>query len=548
MHEAVTLMLKTSGVEDASDVSVRKTAEPIVSKLGYLALAIDQAGAMIRKGLCRMDEYCSMYSQHRQKLLSRKAIQGQAGYAYTVYTTWEVSRNSIKEMSNEAGRDALELLNLFSFLHYDGIPGEIFHRAWQRMGDISSGWMLPHQSGLVLRQKDREWDAYQLGEALSLLASFSLISRNKDELISIHPLVHTWARDRLSCSEQETVWKQAISTIALSIPRTTRTGQIQDSDFRRYLVPHIDACLGSPNGRVLRLDGSEGLSYRDRKFCIQDKGQQFCRMADAFAFVYREAGRPQDALQLVEPAMEKSRGTFGAEHELNLVLMHNLAVLYIDVGREQDALKLLEKVVDSRKKNLSREHFEKLLASMDTLAIAYHHTGRRREVSELMEQIVEFRKETLSEEHPSTLISMLNLARMYREENRTEERLQLTQRVVEGSLRSLDDDNPETSNSSHALTNVTLEDDREEKESLTHQERLEDLYIRALGDDYPENYAAIIKIAILSCESNRIEEALPLIELGVDNAIKTAVSEIPGAIALLQGLLELANRRPAFVW
>ena len=191
--EAVTLIIKTSGVRDQSDNSIRESAKLVVATLGYLALAIVQAGAVIRKGHCNMEEYCTLYYQRRQELLSQKAVQDGENYKYTVYTTWEVSLKMIEEMSSEDGQDAIDLLQTFSFLHHDGISEEIFQRAWKGLqSDPPSEWNISHQMDMILRQSSKEWNVYPLRAALSILLSFSLINRNKDHLISIHPLVHTW--------------------------------------------------------------------------------------------------------------------------------------------------------------------------------------------------------------------------------------------------------------------------------------------------------------------------------------------------------------------
>ena len=111
--EAVTLILKTTEVSDQSDKSIRKSAGRVVTTLGYLALAIVQAGAVIRQGRCTMEEYYTVYYQRRRELLSQKALQDGEDYRYTVYTTWEVSLKMIEDMSSEAGRDAMELLRIF---------------------------------------------------------------------------------------------------------------------------------------------------------------------------------------------------------------------------------------------------------------------------------------------------------------------------------------------------------------------------------------------------------------------------------------------------
>jgi len=163
--EAVMLLLKTAGTDDVSNRSMRTAAEAIVRMLEFLALAITQAGAVIRQGYCKLEEYRALYSRRRTELLSQKAIQGGEDYRYTVYTTWEVSRHMIEEMSTETGQDALALLQVFSFLHHEGISEEIFCRAWRSLQDgRQSDWMTSHQLEMLLRQSGKEWDVYLFGQ------------------------------------------------------------------------------------------------------------------------------------------------------------------------------------------------------------------------------------------------------------------------------------------------------------------------------------------------------------------------------------------------
>lgn len=143
----------------------------------------------------------------------------------------------IKKMSSEEGQDALALLQRFCFLQYEGISEEIFCRAWRGLQNgRQSDWMIPHQLKMLLRQTDEEWDVYPLRAAISILRSFSLIYHDKNGLISIHPLVHSWTRDQLNASEEDTVWRQTAATMVLSIPWTFET---VDYRFRQSAVPHI---------------------------------------------------------------------------------------------------------------------------------------------------------------------------------------------------------------------------------------------------------------------------------------------------------------------
>ncbi|KAL8626124.1 hypothetical protein Q9189_008194, partial [Teloschistes chrysophthalmus] len=418
-YEAVTLLLRAAGEDNISNRLKRDAAESVVHTLGYLALAITQAGAVIRQGYCKLEDYQTLYSRRRKELLSQKAIQGGEDYRYTVYTTWEVSRQMIEEMLTEAGQDALALLRIFSFLHYEGISEEIFDRVWRGLyKNRQSDWMVSHQLKMLLRQSNQEWDVYPLRAAISILRAFSLIHCDKNNLISVHPLVHSWTRDQMSVSDEDWVWKQTTATIALSIPWTFKTA---DYRFRQSIIPHIDACL------KFREEGV---------FSLQSVGEECQRMASSFALVYSEAGRGPEALQLTERVVEAYKRTLGEEHPDTLRSMHGLALRYSEAGRGPEALQLAERVVEARKRTLGEEH-PNTLGSMHSLALRYSEAGRGPEALQLTERVVEAYKRTLGEEHPNTLGSMHGLALRYSEAGRGPEALQLTERVVEVRKRVL---------------------------------------------------------------------------------------------------------------
>ncbi|KAL9045065.1 MAG: hypothetical protein Q9214_001845 [Letrouitia sp. 1 TL-2023] len=469
--ESVTLMLKTVGVHDLSSRPVRETARPVVLTLGCLALAITQAGAVIRQGRCRMEEYCTLYTRRRKELLSQKAIQGGEDYQYAVYTTWEVSRQMIEEMSSEAGQDALELLQIFSFLHHEGISEEIFSRAWHALrNDMQSGWMLSHLPKIVLRLSNQGWDADTLRAAISVLLSFSLIYRDKDNLIYMHPLVHTWVRDRLDPSDEETAWIQTTSMTALSIPWTF---QIADYSFRQALLPHIDTCLGFPN---------EGIFY------LEDIGEDCQRMATSFALVYREVGRFQKALELGERVVKAYKRTIGEEHPETLRSIYNLATNFYEAGRVQEALQFTERLVEVYKRTLGEEHPD-TLRSIHILANSYNKAGRVQEALQFTERVVEVYKRTLGEEHPYTLRSIHNLTISYSAAGRVQEALQLMERVVEARKRILGEEHPNTLRSIHNLAYYYRKAGRQE--ALQLMERVVEVRKRILGEEHPETLCSI---------------------------------------------------------
>lgn len=86
------------------------------------------------------------FSRRRRDPLQEKMLQGSKGYEHTVYTIWEVSLRMIAALSTEAGRDAIELLQMFSFFHFDGIPEEVLPQAWENSrNNIYPEWVSSHQ-------------------------------------------------------------------------------------------------------------------------------------------------------------------------------------------------------------------------------------------------------------------------------------------------------------------------------------------------------------------------------------------------------------------
>jgi hypothetical protein len=254
VEEAVILLLKTIGTDDPSSEMSRRTAKNIVTTLGNLALAITQAGAAIRQNICRIEDYCDMYQRRRRELLSRAPIQASSDYKYTVYATWEVSVNIIEGMGSEVASHALELLRLFSFLHFDGISEEIFRQVWvNTAGKPSSDWTASNHVSWLHEDISSEWDPYRVRESVTLLLTFSLIKVNgSTNNISMHPLVHTWARDRLGMVEQK---KWLLITALMLAASVSCEGRTSDYRFRRSLVSHVTSCLTSLTPETLFVIG-----------------------------------------------------------------------------------------------------------------------------------------------------------------------------------------------------------------------------------------------------------------------------------------------------
>jgi hypothetical protein len=246
LKEAIDLLLKTTVVEDQQDDNVRQVAERIVTELGRLALAIIQAGAVIRQGLCRLDGFCDLFSKQKREVLELgRSIPNVEDYQYSIFTTWEISLEKINGVQDDSAKLALELLKIFSFMHFDSIRQETFKDAVENSMNVTDATIFKN-SFLASLMVDG-WDGLLWSKAIKLLLEFSLITTSYSGLISMHPLVHLWSRERISASERADMWKCVMITLERSM-RPYPAGGVQQ---RRLLLPHMDSLLEYDNGELL---------------------------------------------------------------------------------------------------------------------------------------------------------------------------------------------------------------------------------------------------------------------------------------------------------
>ena len=473
LEEGVELLLRAADIEDASSVLMQKEAKTIVNVMGCLALAIVQAGAYVQQGLCSISEYCAIYSHRREQLLNSLSMQAGSGYGFSVYTTWEVSLDAIEGRSDRTSKHAIELIRIFGFFHHDNIPEEIFERAWKNIRrrkiipkDLAGLFYIPSEEG------GSEWDPTTIREAAVLLASFSLIKLDLiNHSMSMHPLVHAWARDRLSGDSRQHYRVVASYTLSSAISWTYV--HASDFQFRRMLVPHIDTCLESSQC------SSAILRYSD---------EDQIEMAERFSLAFRENGRPSDSMELCEKVFAARQRALGSEHPNTLLTAASLANNYDDLGRYQEAMELKEKTLEARQWTLGSNHLD-ILESMDSLVNSYNLLGRYQEAMELGEKALEARQRTLCSNHPDILRTMSNLANSYYYLGRYREAMELEEKTLEAKQRTLGSDHPSTLRamknlaSSYSILGRHHEAVELSKKSFEERKRL-------LGSEHPGTFRA----------------------------------------------------------
>ena len=405
--DAILLLLKAACL-DTSRPELKVEASEIVEKLYNMPLAIDQAGAYIASGPTNIRNYLLKYNQHQETLLSHSEFKGASKYNRTVYGTWEVSYEEIQRRAvsddldkAKAAQSAILILGLFVFFHYDCIMKDIFsYAAMQKHHNDHHHLMdrtpaLPVVSSmldctLLSVNEAGTWDDFIFEEGLRVLLSFCLVKLGlSDGVYTVHPLIHTWGRDRMSLDERN---KYGIMSYAILSDSLYDSYERQPYEFRRALVTHV----------------RENMQYRQ----IESQAADVSYFDDAYETIGKlllEQGYPTEALKLLQQVLELRSNVLGREHYHTMMAAKHLAVTYDDLGRYTEAEKLKIEVLCVRK-NLLGENHPCVISAMGDLAMSYVHLGKYKEAYEMQIKVIDAMKNILGEQDPQLLMPMANLA------------------------------------------------------------------------------------------------------------------------------------------
>ncbi|KAL9634165.1 MAG: hypothetical protein Q9204_003108, partial [Flavoplaca sp. TL-2023a] len=263
LSEAISLMNNIVGRSGEGEDAVLAR---LLSDLGYLPLAIDQASSYIAATGMSTQEYHRWYKIEKARLLNEiPSTLYRYDSRQTVMTTWEISFQRVTQSDPAVSK----LLLMMSHFSHDDIPITMIQlkhdslRYWASNGEWDS---LP---------KDQEWvqselkstlhHGLRLREAIRSLRNYSFIRyKQGGESLWIHPLVHYWASHKLKTHpDQQQLTMCSIGLVASSFEKEDRLPPIaipygrkdvasvgEERNLRLWpwrqymkLVPHAHLCL-----------------------------------------------------------------------------------------------------------------------------------------------------------------------------------------------------------------------------------------------------------------------------------------------------------------
>ncbi|KAJ7128542.1 P-loop containing nucleoside triphosphate hydrolase protein [Mycena epipterygia] len=404
--DATDLLLKSSA-QDTTDYNKATSAQ---IALYYLPLAIIQAGAFISKS-GSLHSYLDLYEQNRARLLSQQPAQSHDNYAWTVYTTKQISFEKLS-------RPATKFLQLCSLLHHQGISEKIFKNA----ATYTFGPSSPSQEELQMPLEFLSlflgsagvWDPFCFMEVTNEVRSYSLINCDSEtSLFSIHPLVHQWTRSTLS--DVEAYHRCVVAIVGMSLAELSPE-DLSAEEFEAAVVQKRITLLGHDHPDTL-----EPMYW--------------------LSWIYRDRGKLKQAEELGMMVFEKRSSLLGDNHPDTLLAMGNLSLTYLMLAKWQEGEKNLVEVLKQQRNLLGDSHPD-AMRTMASLASTYKAQGKLKEAEELEVVVFKKRRNVLGDNHPDTWLAMGNLATTYKGLGKLKEAEELQVVVLEKRRNIFGDNHP----------------------------------------------------------------------------------------------------------
>jgi tetratricopeptide (TPR) repeat protein len=337
-------------------------AEALCAELGYLALAIEQAGAYVAETAITPGEYRQLLAEYPSGMHSQTAEGVDA--QRTIARTCRVTLDHLA--ATPAAGDVLRVL---AFYAPDAIPRRLL---------------------------DRLADPLQLTTAIGRLAGYNMITVTGGHL-SVHRLVQAVTRTPDPADPHRTL-------DAIDRARATATAQLKaavPADRQnpahwpawRALLPHVEALAA----------------------CTTAQTDTFntVRLLNETAAFMRGQGLLYRAIALLERSLASCRRILGEDHPGTLTSRNNLAMTYQDAGDLTRAIPLFEATLSDRIRILGNDH-PNTLTSRNNLAGAYRDAGDLTRAIPLLEATLNDCNRILGEKHQITSAVRSNLQKATR--------------------------------------------------------------------------------------------------------------------------------------
>jgi tetratricopeptide (TPR) repeat protein len=432
-------------------------ARAVATELGGLPLALEMAGAYVRRRYLSWVQYKELLDSRPREVLQSRSFPSFTRHDADLYATLQVSQGIFEE--EPALREVLDVLT------------------WS--GSAPMGVSL--LAAVLQRQPADLYGALGLGVVLRLL------EKPTDEArYGIHRLLRKVRQEEDSPLAERTAWLEEV-TRNLGDWFAERRREFLNLAAYEAEIDHLSAWQKH----------AQGLSI-----------SQASRLLWLHAYPASHRGQYQEAHEEVSRALTLYKSGTVEDQELEAWLWSDLGTTNSYLGHFGKALDCAQRGYEIRCKLLGERH-EDVAISLSEIARHHQHLGDSRKALKLHSRVLEMRRSLLGMRHADVAESLANIAIAHQYLGDTKQALQLLSQALEMSRSLLGERHPTVAMYITSLANV-YQDLRDARQAVRlHSEALE--MLRSLfGESHPNIAATLDNLAIAISASGDEEQAFEL--------------------------------------
>jgi tetratricopeptide (TPR) repeat protein len=484
-EEAVAFLMARSGATD------EQAAEQVAALLGYLPLALEQAGAYVRETRMPLATYVDRLRRF-PALTIAKGHPRDRDPADTVATTWQVSLDHVRSVPG-----AVELLEVCAFLGPEEIPRELFTQQFDPPSEVLA----------VLVD-----DPFAFDEAVVAVRRYGLVKADEQSL-TVHRLVQQVIRDRIDPVQHHHRAATALRLVRAAFP--TRHADPDAWPAYARLLPHALAATGHAEALAVEPEQAAGL------------------LTEAGLYLWQRADHRQ-ARAVFERALALYEARLGPDHPTTAASLNNLGYALQAQGDLPAARAVFERALAIDEAHLGPDH-PATATSLDNLATVLHRQGDLDTARTLQERALAIRETCLGADHPDTAWSLLGLAIISRAQGDLDTARTLHERALAIYEARLGADHPDTAGSLSNLARV-LADQGDLDTARTLHERALTIRESHLGAEHPHTADSLSNLAGVLADQGDLDTARALHERALAIYEARLGADHPGTVRSRQQL------------
>ncbi|KAL8721729.1 MAG: hypothetical protein Q9181_007645 [Wetmoreana brouardii] len=411
LDQALELLSNRSGLPRSSS-----DMKKLIQRLGYLPLALVQAGTYMRETKTGCSKYLHLYETSWSRLLAE--IPRLCDYENgSIQTTWMIAYNRLRDSEPAAAK----LLQLWAYLDRQDIWYELFSRG--SAGCRECEWL--HN----LAQSEIKFK----GVMRSLLAYSLIESHQYTESYSIHPVVHDWCAETISDGKGDLV-ATALSIVGTAAPHD---GEADYWLLQQRLLPHADRC-------IRKLD----------EFDLLDQLGPV-EASDAFhnlGVLYYDQGKITEAEKIYRRALDGKEKAYGPNCPFTLETANNLGHCYARRDEYAEAEKMYQRALYEYEKLLGPDH-PSIFQTLNYLGFCYARQGEYTEAENMYRRALVGYEKIGGLDNPLIFLTLNELGLLYADRSEYTEAEKLLRRALDGLSKNSRSIRPFTF---HTINNLGL--------------------------------------------------------------------------------------------